>query len=187
MKLLLSLIFITLLSACANHMPTHIALSPELTEIKQHTLSSQNVAIKMLDTRKANFIVRFNQGDDAAKLVSPAESPRKQLDALFRSGFTQAGYQVDPSVPQLLEFQLEYLLTDITESTFGFEAKTQIVINVDAKNSTKRLTKRYSAKGKLKGPFSADYATLELEINKLISALTTEIINDVELHQFIQS
>ncbi|BAJ03323.1 YajG family lipoprotein [Shewanella violacea] len=175
-----------LLSACANHAPSHIALHPQVPKVQQQTNSRQTLAIETIDTRSANFIVRFNNGADAAKLVSPSEAPRKQMDRVFRAGFTQAGYQIDPSSVKHVQIQVEQLLTDVTESTFSFEAKSNIIINIIAKNSRQVLTKRYSARGTLSGPFSADYAQLELEMNKLLGQLSSEIINDPELNQFIQ-
>ena len=174
------------LCGCATQTPSHIALEPQVPQVQHQTHSLQNLAIETIDTRSANFIVRFNNEGDAAKLVSPSEAPRRQIDAVFRKGFTQAGYQIDPSAVQHVQFQLEQLLTDVNESTFGFEAKSNIIINVIAKNSTQELTKRYTARGTLSGPFSADFATLELEINKLLGQLSGDIINDPELNQFIQ-
>ncbi|WP_076412933.1 YajG family lipoprotein [Shewanella sp. UCD-KL12] len=174
------------LSACASQTPSHIAIHPQVPEVQKQSHSRQTLAIETIDTRSANFIVRFSNNDNAARLVSPSEAPRKQLDELFRQGFTQAGYQVDPSSVNHMQFQLEQLLTDVDESTFGFEARSNIIINVIAKNSNQELTKRYSARGTLSGPFSADFATLELEINKLFGQLTADILNDPELNSFIQ-
>ena len=171
---------------CASQGPSHIALNPEVPPITQQTEVELPVALETIDTRSANFIVRFNDGDKAARLVSPTEAPRVQMDQVFRDGFTQAGYRIDPSSVNHMQFQLEQLLTNVDEGTFGFEANSQIIINVIAKNANQELTKRYRAKGLLKGPFGADFATLELEMNKLLGELTRDIINDPELNQFIQ-
>ncbi|MFT5236085.1 MAG: putative lipoprotein, partial [Shewanella sp.] len=48
------------------------------------------------------------------------------------------------------------------------------------------LAKRYTAKNTVTGPFSVDFATLELAINKLLDELSTKIITDPELNEFIQ-
>ena len=187
MKSLLLIITTALFTVgCASQGPSHIALNPEVPTINQQTEIEHPVAIETIDTRSANFIVRFNEEDNAARLVSPTEAPRAQMDHVFRDGFTQAGYRIDPSSVTHMQFQLEQLLTDVDESTFGFEANSQIIINVIAKNANQELTKRYRAKGFLKGPFGADFATLELEMNKLLGELTRDIINDPELNQFIQ-
>ena len=77
-------------------------------------------------------------------------------------------------------------MTDVTNSTLGYEASNNIIINVIASNSTKTFTKRYTARNQVSGPFSADFATLELAMNNLLGDLTGKIINDPELNQFIQ-
>lgn len=172
---------------CASQAPTHIALNPEVPNISQQTDWNGAFTIRTIDTRSANFIVRFNDGDNAARLVSPSEAPRVLIDQVFRDGFAKAGYNVAENYTiEHLQFQLEKLLMDVDEGTFGFEANSQIVINVIAQNINQSLTKRYRVKGLLKGPFSADFATLELELNKLLGELTHDIINDPELNQFIQ-
>ncbi|MCL1138376.1 YajG family lipoprotein [Shewanella pneumatophori] len=187
MKSLLLILTTTLtMVGCASQGPSHIALNPEVPAITVQTETELPVALETIDTRSANFIVRFNDGDKAARLVSPTEAPRVQMDQVFRQGFTQAGYRIDPSAVNHMQIQLEQLLTDVHESTFGFEANSQVIINVIAKNANQELTKRYRAKGLLKGPLGADFATLELEMNKLIGELTRDIINDPELNQFIQ-
>jgi len=175
-----------ILSGCAVNAPLHIALSPQMPAVEVQTQTSQKIAIDTIYTRSANFIVRFNNSDDAAQLVSPTESPRKQMDTIFRQGFTQAGYQIDPSSVKKMQIQLEQLLTDVTESTFSYEASNLIIINVLVQNGTNELTKRFTARGTLSGPMSADFASLELEINKLLGQLSGQIINDDEISQFIQ-
>ena len=85
-----------------------------------------------------------------------------------------------------MQLQLEKLLTDVNETTFGYEASNDIIINVIASNSSQTFTKRYTARNTVSGPLSADFATLELAVNELLSDLTGKIINDPELNQFIQ-
>ncbi len=136
---------------CANHTPNFIALSPELPAVTPQTSLEPALALQTLDTRTANFIVRFNEDGKAARLVSPAEPPRAQLDQLFRQGFAKAGYRIDPASGKEVQLQLIELLTDVDESSFGFEAKTNVSINLLAKNSSHTLTKRYKAKGCSRG------------------------------------
>ncbi|QDE30210.1 MULTISPECIES: YajG family lipoprotein [Shewanella] len=187
MKLLIPILLSTLLlTACASYEPTHIGLNPALGPVQLQTETNFPVMVETIDTREASFVVRFNEEGKAPKLVSASEPIRQQLDTLFRNGMSKAGYVIDPAAPNSVQFQLHYLLADVTDSTFSFESKTRLVINVLAKNSQQEFTKTYNANGYLKGPLSPDFATLELDITKLVDKLTTEIINDEELHQFIQ-
>ncbi|MGX2954433.1 hypothetical protein ACWAU3_17730 [Shewanella sp. JL219SE-S6] len=64
-----------LLFGCASHTPNFIALSPELPAVTPQTSLEPALALQTLDTRTANFIVRFNEDGKAARLVSPAEPP----------------------------------------------------------------------------------------------------------------
>ncbi|MBR9726381.1 YajG family lipoprotein [Shewanella intestini] len=175
-----------LLSACATTQPTHIALDPTLGDVTFQTARPIPIHMDTIDIRNANFIVRINNDDDAAQLISPSEPIRQQLAQVFRDGMIKIGYQIDPSAYKTVQFQLESLLTDVTETTFGYEAKTEVIINVIAKNKTQEFTKIYKGRGTLTGPFSSDFATLELDINKLLNKLSTEILNDTELHHFIE-
>ena len=185
-RLFISLTAAIALSGCASQMPSHIALNPQVPNIESQLQLPEPLAIETIDTRSANFIVRFNNDDQAAKLISPSEAPRKQLDDVFREGFTKAGYQIDPSSTKQIQLQIEQLLTDVDTGTFNYEANSNIIINIIAKNDNHTLTKRYTAKNTVTGPFSADFATLELAINKLLDELSKKIITDPELNEFLQ-
>ncbi|MDP5146209.1 YajG family lipoprotein [Shewanella sp. ULN5] len=186
-KIILTVLSILLLSACASNEPTHIALNPTLGAVSLHTNNDTAISFEMVDTRSKNFIVQFDQAPKPPRLVSASEPVRVQLDALFRAGMRKAGYVIDPAASKQVQFQLEYLLTDVTDNTMNYEAKTRLVINVKATNLRQEFTKSFSGNGYLKGAFSPDFATLELDINKLIDKLTTEILNDDELHQFLNN
>lgn len=186
MKITVStLVSVLLLSACASHEPTHIALNPSLGAVSLQTDSDIPVFVEVIDTRTKNFIVQFDEAPKPPRLVNASEPVRLQLESLFRSGMRKAGYVIDPAATKKVQFQLAYLLTDVTDNTFNYEAKTRLVINVKAQNARQELTKSFSGNGFLKGPLSPDFATLELDINKLINKLTSDILNDTELHQFL--
>lgn len=186
-KTIPTLFSILLLTACASHEPTHIALNPALGAVGLHTTNDTAISIDMLDTRSKSFIVQLDQAPQAPRLVSSSEPIRAQLDAIFRDGMRKAGYVVDPAASKQVEFQLEYLLTNVINNTLNYEAKTRLVMNVKASNSRQEFTKSFSGNGYFKDSFSPDFATLELEMNKLIDKLTTEILNDEELHQFLNN
>ncbi len=175
-----------LLTACASYEPSQIGLNPTLGAVSLQTESDTQVLIETIDTREASFVLRITEGDKAPQLIGTTEPMRQQLDKVFRNGMIRAGYVVDPAARNSVQFQLHYLLADVTDTTFSFESQTRLVINVLAKNAQQQFTKSYNANGYLKGPLSPDFATLELDINQLIDKLTTEILNDDELHQFIQ-
>ncbi|MCS6172917.1 YajG family lipoprotein [Shewanella baltica] len=185
-RLLLTLTFPLLFAGCASQNPTHMAFSPQVPNISQQTAQRVPISIETVDTRTVDYVARFIEEGTKTRLVGPSEPPKLLLDEVFRAGFSQAGYQIDPSATNSVQIQLEELQMDVTKKTFGYEAKHSVLIAVQAKNSTQELVKRYKAKGTLKGPLTPDFATLELDMNKLLGQLTGEILNDPELNQFLQ-
>lgn len=185
-RLLLTLTFPLLFVGCASQNPTHMAFSPQVPDVSQQTPRPISISLDTIDTRNVDYVARFIEEGTKIRLVGPSEPPKLQLDEVFRNGFTQAGYQIDPSAAHSVQIQLAELQMDVTKNTFGYEAKHNILISVQARNATQELVKRYKAKGVLKGPLTPDFATLELDMNKLLGQLTGEILNDPELNQFLQ-
>lgn len=176
---------VLLLGGCASHSPNYIVLDPQLGNISQQTAQSLPLSVSTRDLRTANYVVKFDEGDGAARLVSPSDSPRVQLENMLKQGFSDAGYQVDPASPRTIHVELDNMLTLVTESTFDYEANTQISVKVLATNGNLTLAKEFRTKGLRTGPFSADFANLELELNKLMAELATAVIQDQEINQFL--
>lgn len=185
-RLLLTLTFPLLFVGCASQKPTHMAFSPQIPDVKQQISRTIPISLETLDTRNVEYVARFIEEGTKTRLVGPSEPPKLQLDEVFRNGFAQAGYQIDPGASHSVQIQLEELQMDVTKKTFGYEAKHSVMIAVQARNSTQELVKRYKAKGTLKEPLTPDFATLELDMNKLLGQLSGEILNDPELNQFLQ-
>ncbi|MGI2258963.1 YajG family lipoprotein [Shewanella sp. GXUN23E] len=184
-SLVTALTGLLLLGGCASQTPNYIVLDPQLQGISQQTAQALPLSVSTRDLRTANYVVKFDEGDGAAKLVSPSDSPRAQLEALLRKGFADAGYSIDPASARSLHVDLDQLLTLVTESTFGYEANTRIDIKVLATNGSHTLAKEFRTKGMRQGAMSADFATLELELNKLMTQIATAVIQDKELNEFL--
>ncbi|KFZ36396.1 hypothetical protein HR45_16365 [Shewanella mangrovi] len=187
MRLLFALLTITaLLTGCAANSPKTLVLSPEIPPATAQTSSLISLALKSKDMRSISYVVRFMDDDKVERLVNPAESPRITLERLFNQALANAGYQIDPASSRDFEIVVDQVVTDVDESMLGFEANTHLMMTVNASNQNRTFTKRYSATSRLKGPFKADFASLELDINKLITQLSGQIVNDPELNQFLQ-
>lgn len=184
-SVILTLAGALMLGACASQTPNYIVLDPQLDTIARQTEQNLPLSISTKDLRTANYVVKFEEGNGAARLVSPSDSPRAQLEAMLRKGFSEAGYQVDPASARTMHVELDRMLTLVTESTFDYEANTQIAIKVLATNGNKTLAKEFVTKGRKTGPMGADFASLELELNKLMTEITTAIIQDGEINQFL--
>ncbi|QSX34630.1 hypothetical protein JYB87_05165 [Shewanella avicenniae] len=187
MRLLFAFVIVSaLLSGCATSSPKTLVLSPEIPAASAQTLSPINVALKSKDLRSSGYVARFIKEDKVSSVVNPAESPRITLERVFNQALTRAGYQIDPASGRDLIIVVDQLVTDVDEGMLGFEANTHLMLTVNASNQNRTFSKRYSATSRLKGPFKADFASLELDINKLLTQLSGQIINDPELNQFLQ-
>lgn len=182
-KSLAVLTAILTLSGCAGSPSNYLALSPDAPAIASS--ASGRIALSTQDARSTNNAVRITKGDEPAKLMGTGESPAIQLGNLFRQSFSNKGFQLDPAATNVLELKLERLQSDINETLLGYEAANEIIISAYARNEQQLFSKRYTAKGTMKGPLSLDLATLELEMNKLITQLAGDIVNDPELTQFL--
>ncbi|WP_417760362.1 YajG family lipoprotein [Shewanella sp.] len=178
-----------LLMGCAANSPKTIVLSPDIPHVTTQTANAMTpIALSSQDQRSANYIARYLDGDEVSRYVSPAETPNLTLERVFNQALTQAGYQIDPASNRALAIVVNQAVTDVDESMLGmgYEAKTKLAVTIKAENENRTFSKSYSATSTLKGPMSADFASLELDINKLMTELSSRIINDPELNQFLQ-
>ncbi|MCH1918580.1 YajG family lipoprotein [Shewanella sp. A3A] len=176
-----------LLMGCAANSPKTIVLSPEIPQVSTTvTSASTGIALASQDQRSANYIARYLDGDEVSRYVSAAEAPNLTLERVFNQALTHAGYQIDPASNRSLAIVVTQAVTDVDESMLGYEAKTKLAVTINATNENRTFSKSYSATSSLKGPMSADFASLELDINKLMTQLSSRIINDPELNQFLQ-
>lgn len=163
-----------------------MSLNPSNVAVSEHTDAVTPLLIETIDVRKTPTVALFHEKGKPSRAVALGEPIAKQLNLVFRQGMTKAGYQIDPAASHSVQFQVAHLLTEVTDTTFGYDTKSRFTITVLAKNTQQTLTKVYNVRGTNEGAFSPDFATLELELNKLINELITQVLNDPELHQFLQ-
>ena len=174
----------TLLLGCANT-PQTLVLSPTIPQVSGANAMA-NIALSSQDNRSVNYVARYLDGDKVSRFVSPEETPNITLERVFNEALTQAGYQIDPASNRSLNLSVDKVLTDVDESLLGFTATTQIAVTINAINGNLTFSKSYSGSSQLKGPMSADFASLELDINNLMTKISGKILNDAELVQFLQ-
>ncbi|BDM63336.1 hypothetical protein NFHSH190041_07880 [Shewanella sp. NFH-SH190041] len=184
MKAALILLSGLLLTGCAGHQPNLIALDPQLGPISQQA-NQQVLHLTVQDLRTANYVVKFDRDKDAAELISPASSPRVQLNALLSKGFREAGYRLSESGQPSVTVELRQLLTKVHESSFSFDADSNILITVISRRGQQTLTQEFRTTGQQSGAFGADFASLELQLNKLLGEIAQAIVQDKDLNQFL--
>ena len=181
-------VFVTglLLLGCSSTQPQLVVLSPAIpiSQLQSHSDTSINIIV--LDRRKANYVASINDGDEVHRLLAPATAPRFILLGVIKAGFNKAGYRIDSEADSQLIFYVDDLLAQVKQNTFDFSVDTRIQLSLRAENLRQHFSKRYRVKGAMQGPLSLDHNKLEQQLNDLLGQLTTDIMNDEQLINFIQ-
>ena len=172
------------LGACSSA-PHPILLSPSVPVSQQKINAFSPINIQVIDQRKANYLVEINGSDAEKRLLAPAVPPRTLLQKALIAGFNRANVSVTEQAPVTLDFYLDQLLVKVEQSTFDYDAKTSLILKVKGDSNKHTFSKDYKVNGTMNGAFKLDNATIEQELNRLIDKLTTDIINDRQLHQFL--
>ncbi|GLS82773.1 YajG family lipoprotein [Paraferrimonas haliotis] len=170
------------LSGCTTTYP-QVALDPSAPQINQrHT---GQLSFSSQDLRSANYIAKIKKSDDAAQLIAPTQPPRLQIQQLLSDAFAKQGYRIQAQAPVNVQLNLVDLKSVVEQKFYKYQANTNIELTLVADNGNQTLTKTYRGNAQRSAPLSADPATLELEINQLITKVLQEIVDDPELHSFI--
>ncbi|GAA5190681.1 YajG family lipoprotein [Ferrimonas gelatinilytica] len=181
---LIALFLTTLLAGCASQ-PEALVLAP-LSPQPQLQAPPQSIALTSEDQRTAHYLARIQRGGNPAELVPATTDPRQLLEQGLADGLGRMGYRTGAAGTVTLSLKLEQLGIDVDQSLFKHSADSNLVARIVAQKGDKTLVKRYQTKGNFKGPFKAEPARIEQEMNDRMAQLLDAILNDAELHQFIQ-
>ncbi|MBY5990591.1 YajG family lipoprotein [Ferrimonas balearica] len=173
------------LGGCASQ-PEQLILAP--TEPFPTLRADHQVGIDLTsqDHRTETFLVRIQREDQPAQLVSAGSNPRALLESGLRQGLQGQGYDLDRLGEVRLNLTLEQLLVDVEQGSLNHTATSYAIASVVVDKDGRQLVKRYQARGTLKGVMRVDMARLEREVNDRLNQLLNSMLNDPELHQFIQ-
>ncbi|QIZ75595.1 YajG family lipoprotein [Ferrimonas lipolytica] len=184
MKKLL-LVLSVILGGCATQ-PTNLVLQPIDTSNLQHSqVAPQAIAISSQDLRTETYLARVRKEGEPAQLVTAGNNPRMLMQNAIATGFTQLGYQVSGDATTQLQLQLDKLQVDVAQETLEHKGSSIAAVTVKLIKPKQELTKRFVAKGSFKGVMAADAAQMESELNARVQQLLQAVINDQEIHQFI--
>ena len=175
-----------ILGGCSSA-PHPIVLSPSVPVAKTQISAFSPVNVQVIDQRPANYLVEINGSDAEKRLLAPAVPPRQLLQKALVEGFNRANVSVSERAPTTLSFYLDQLLVQVMQNTFDYGAKTSLVLRVKGENAQHSFSKDYKVSGTMNGALKLDNAAIEQELNSLIDKLTTDIINDKQLHDFLSS
>ncbi|MFI3247070.1 MAG: YajG family lipoprotein [Ferrimonas sp.] len=182
---MLSALLITL-SGCSSQ-PSTLILNPLLPTVSAAQVAPLPVQFTSQDVRPHRHAAELRHTNGSIQNVALSNSPTLVLENAFAHGLSSMGYQLsdDADAPQLL-LTLDEMLVVVDQHRLTHEAISLTAITIVVRYPHQELSKRFVAKGKFTGTFTADAPRIERELNDRIAQLIKASLADVELHQFIQ-
>ncbi|MBY6187021.1 YajG family lipoprotein [Marinobacter hydrocarbonoclasticus] len=174
-----------LLGGCASH-PQSLILAPTEPMPSMNAASTTSVALSSVDHRTDTFLVRIQEGDGPAQLINASSNPRALLESGLRDGLAHQGYAMSTQGQVRIALTLEELRVDVDQGTVRHTASSSAIASLVVDKGDRQLVKRYQARGELKGVLKVESSVLEREVNDRLNQLLNSMLNDPELHQFIQ-
>ena len=180
---------LVLLSACANK-PTHVVIAPDLSIINStSTLTeyqNKEASITVTDIRRAQHVVQILRKDEAAEIYSSQQPLSNIIKQTLISEFKKQGLAINTQANNAIEVIIENSLISFQQEMMKYQVNNELMIHVKVNNGEQTLSNTFKVRGTSEGPLSADIAVLERDFNQQLTKLLTQIINNVEIRNFIK-
>jgi uncharacterized lipoprotein len=180
---------LVLLSACANK-PTHVVIAPDLSIINStSTLTeyqNKEASITVTDIRRAQHVVQILRKDEAAEIYSSQQPLSNIIKQTLISEFKKQGLAINTQANNAIEVIIENSLISVQQEMMKYQVNNELMIHVKVNNGEQTLSNTFKVRGTSEGPLSADIAVLERDFNQQLTKLLTQIINNVEIRNFIK-
>ena len=180
---------LVLLSACANK-PTHVVIAPDLSITNSpSTLTeyqNKEARITVTDIRSAQHVVQILRKDEAAEIYSSQQPLSNIIKQTLISEFKKQGLAINAQANNAIEVIIENSLISVQQEMMKYQVNNELMIHVKVNNGEQTLSNTFKVRGTSEGPLSADIAVLERDFNQQLTKLLTQIINNVEIRNFIK-
>ncbi|GLS89139.1 hypothetical protein GCM10007916_02060 [Psychromonas marina] len=181
-SLLLSILF---LSACSTT-PSSLQLTPKLDENISVTKikSDKKWSLTSQDLRTERYLIAISSGDDVATLINESTSTRTLIEQTLKTHWLKQGHQISNKGVNgyQIDIQLLKLLAEVEQNTMNHETDINLVIKVQLKSETTTFSKTFRSHYEEKAPFSASVTDLAQQLNKQLSQLLDQIVQDPEVN-----
>ena len=180
---------LVLLSSCANK-TTHVVIAPDLSIINStSTLTeyqNKEASITVTDIRRAQHVVQILRKDEAAEIYSSQQPLSNIIKQTLISEFKKQGLAINTQANNAIEVIIENSLISVQQEMMKYQVNNELMIHVKVNNGEQTLSNTFKVRGTSEGPLSADIAVLERDFNQQLTKLLTQIINNVEIRNFIK-
>lgn len=169
--------------------PTYTNITPQLNLEKngQTFTNLQPWKIDSKDLRIARHVIEITDGDGVAKLINEQQSLRLLVEKSLTQAWIDHDLKIDSNSDYQVEIKLVKALAKVTESTFSYDASSQIVIDVALSHQGKQFHKIFRSTKQWDGAFNNQIGGITDQMNKQLSLILKQIIEDQELNSQLQA
>lgn len=180
-SLVISLFGLALLSGCSSSLPLNLHLSPKVAEQTVRYSGNTQAALVANDLRQRPHIVSIRNDDAPATLVNNDVAVNTMLADKLGQALTEQGVIITPNASTQLHLDVIELETKIIKNGTSFNARSTTKLALVIKKPTRKITKQYKTISTRSGAFNPSAAELEEGLNKQLTTLLSDILNDKQL------
>ncbi|WP_409439722.1 YajG family lipoprotein [Psychromonas sp. GE-S-Ul-11] len=184
--LLLNISLFTLLGCASTPTYTNITPQVNLEQNRQAFTNLQPWKIDSQDLRIARHVIEITDGDGVAKLINEQQSLRLLVEKSLTKAWLENGLKTDANSDYQVDIKLVKAIAKVTESTFSYDASSQMVVDVALTHRGKHFHKIFRSNKQWDGVFSNQIDGITDQLNKQLSLLLKQIIEDQELNSQLQ-
>lgn len=188
-KTLATTTLLLLVTACANK-PTHVVIAPDLSITNnissQSSYQNKQASLKIIDMRSAQHVVQILRKAQAAEVYSSQQPLAIIVEQTLSTAFKKQGLLLASQAKNDIEITIDNGLVSVQQELLNYKVNNELVIRVKINNGEQTLSNTFTIRGNSKGPLNADIAVLERDFNQQLAKLLTQIINNVDIKNFIK-
>jgi uncharacterized lipoprotein YajG len=185
MKSLLMALTVALLTACSSQY-TPIIIDPAELNATQQWPSGTAVSLAVEDRRPAQYLAKIEGSSEKVTLVSGSNNLSNVVRQRLELAYQQQGLNLKMDQATKLTVELNSALVDVTKpGNFDYSMQSHVKITVRVEQPGANYAKQFRGTRTTVAPFKPDTATLESELNGLLTKVLNELVNDSETHDFI--
>jgi|ETNmetMinimDraft_8_1059916.scaffolds.fasta_scaffold02871_2 uncharacterized lipoprotein len=181
---LVAFITCTFLAACTNT-PTHLIITPVLTNTPNLQYDNKNAQLEVIDMRTASHIIQILQEGQAATLISPRQNLAQIIQETLSKHWQNQGLNITELAKNSITVSIEKAVISVDQQTINYQSQSEIILTVQINNGQQTLTNTYTNRGNSNGPLKADVAVLERNFNQRLTRVLTEILATHKINSFI--
>jgi len=178
---------LTLISCTST--PSYTNIMPVLNiEKGAYTYTNtQPWKIDSQDERIARHLIEIVDGDKVAQLINEQQSVRLLIEKSLTQAWVSNQLKTDPTSDYKIDIKLVKALATVTENTASYDVSSQMMIKVGLTHQGKSFIKLFRSNKEWDAAFSANINDITKRMNKQLSLLLTQIVEDQELNEQMQA